>query len=235
LKKLTRSGVGLCLLVASLALFPDGCDCGSGLSGGGGQGTAGTGGAAGRGGQGGAAAGSGGARLDASADTSVNDAGSSCSFGQASSQATASDLGLFGTPAYFNGGQPLPAGTYVLTYVDGCMKYGSGQGWTVDAYADGSDGWWLIGATTTDKILVLPGTVGYAVGSGAFAAFDDCVAASLLSAPVTFTFGGGVLGVWLQDTPYSDNTAGENDRNPSWRLDLASCGDGGAPADGAAD
>jgi hypothetical protein len=159
----------------------------------------------------------------------ATDAGMTCSFGQASSQATASDLSLFGTPAYFNGGQPIPAGTYRITYVDGCMKYGSGQGWTVNAYADGSDGWWLVGATTGDKILVLPGTVGYAPGSGAFDMFDDCVAASQLSAPVTFLHQAGVLGVWLQDSPYSDNTAGQDDRNPSWRLDgVGTCGDGGA-------
>jgi hypothetical protein len=156
------------------------------------------------------------------------DAGMTCSFGQASSQATANDLSLFGTPAYFNGGQPIPAGTYRITYLDGCMKYGSGQGWTVNAYANGSDAWWLVGATTTDKILVLPGTVGYAPGSGAFDMFADCVAASQLSAPVTFNHPGGVLGVWLQDSPYSDNTAGEDDRNPSWRLDgVGICGDGG--------
>jgi hypothetical protein len=156
------------------------------------------------------------------------DGGPTCSFGQASSQATADDLALFGTEAYFNGGLPIPAGDYRITYVDGCMKYGSGQGWTVNAYANGSDGWWLVGATTTDKILVLPGTVGYASGSGAFDVFADCVAASHLSAPVTFTHTGGVLGVWLQDSPYSDNTAGEDDRNPSWRLDGIGCTDGGA-------
>jgi hypothetical protein len=40
---------------------------------------------------------------------------------------------------------------------------------------------------------------------------------------VTFTHTGGVLGIWLQDSPYTDNTAGENDRNPSWRLDGLDC------------
>jgi hypothetical protein len=157
----------------------------------------------------------------------AKDAGPSCAFGQASSQATATDLDLFGTPAYFNDDQPIPAGTYRLTYLDGCMKYGSGQGWTVNAYADGRDGWWLVGATTSDKILVLPGTIGYAPDAGAFSDFASCVAASLLSPPVTFTHTGGVLGIWLQDSPYSDNTAGENDRNPSWRLDGIACTDAG--------
>ncbi|HVT08891.1 MAG TPA: hypothetical protein VHO67_15640, partial [Polyangia bacterium] len=184
-------------------------------AGGGGTATAGT-----AGGTAGSAGGAGGA-------AGSPDAGAGCSYGVASSQATTSQLNLFGTPAYFNGGQPLPAGHYVITYVDGCMKYGSGQGWTVNAYADGRDGWWLVGATTADKYVVLPGTVGYAAGAGAFDAFEDCVTASKLSAPVTFTHAGGVLGIWLQDTPYSDNSAGENDRNPAWRLDRTDCADAG--------
>ena len=162
-------------------------------------------------------------------DAGTKDAQPSCTFGQAASQASATDLGLFGTPAYFNNDQPLPAGTYRLTYVDGCMKYGSGQGWTVNAYANGTDAWWLVGATTADKILVLPGTAGYAPDAGAFSDFASCVAASLLSAPVTFNHTGGVLGVWLQDNPYSDNTAGEDDRNPTWRLDGVDCTDAGTP------
>jgi hypothetical protein len=162
-------------------------------------------------------------------DAGTKDAGPGCTFGQAASQATATDLNLFGTPEYFNNGQPIPAGSYRLTYVDGCMMYGPGQGWTVNAYANGSDGWWLVGATTSDKILVLPGTIGYAPDAGAFSDFASCVAASLLSPPVTFTHTGGVLGIWLQDNPYTDNTAGENDRNPSWRLDGLDCTDAGAP------
>lgn len=162
-------------------------------------------------------------------DGAAKDAGPSCTFGQAASQASASDLNLFGTPAFFNNDQPLAAGTYRLTYVDGCMKYGSGQGWTVNAYANGTDAWWLVGATTADKILVLPGTAGYAPDAGAFSDFASCVAASLLSAPVTFTHTGGVLGVWLQDSPYSDNTAGQDDRNPTWRLDGVDCTDAGTP------
>jgi len=203
---------------------------GGGTAGGGtaGRGTAGAGGVAGGGGTaaGGTAGAAGGGAAGAGGAGSP-DAGAGCSYGVASSQATTSQLNLFGTPAYFNGGQPLPAGHYVITYVDGCMKYGSGQGWTVNAYADGHDGWWLVGATTGDKYVVLPGTIGYAAGSGAFDAFEDCVTASKLSAPVMFTHAGGVLGIWLQDSPYSDNSAGENDRNPAWRLDRTDCTDAG--------
>jgi hypothetical protein len=209
--------------------------------GGGGGGQAGGAGAAGaQGGAGGLAGSAAGAGGNAgaggvAADAGSADAGAACSYGVAASQATANDLSLFGTPAYFNDGQPVPAGTYVVTYVDGCMKYGSGQAWTVNAYADGTDGWWLIGATTSDKILVLPGTVGYVAGSGGFDVFEDCVSASKLSAPVTFTHAGGVLGVWLQDTPYSDNSAGTDDRNPAWSLRRVDCADGGATDSGVTD
>jgi hypothetical protein len=148
----------------------------------------------------------------------VTDAPMNCSFGEVTSEATADDLSLFGTPVYFNGGTSLPAGTYVVSYVDGCMKYSAGQGWTVNAYADGSDGWWLIGASTDDKKLVLPGNIGFQVGAGGFAMFEDCVAASTAARPETFEHAGGQLGIWLQDSPYTDNLAGEGGRNPKWSL-----------------
>jgi hypothetical protein len=35
---------------------------------------------------------------------------------------------------------------------------------------------------------------------------------------VEFDFDGGPLGVWLNDTPYLDNVAGDNGRNPAWSL-----------------
>jgi len=34
----------------------------------------------------------------------------------------------------------------------------------------------------------------------------------------------------LQDSHYTDNTAGENDRNPAWRLERLDCSDGGVDA-----
>jgi hypothetical protein len=139
--------------------------------------------------------------------------------GDASSDATANDLSLFGTPVFFDGGQTLPAGTYEVTYLDGCIHYGSGQGWTVNAYdAGGCCNWWLIGATTSDQRLVLPGTIGWQAGAGAFNDFEECVAASLVVPPVTFEHAGGPLGIWLRDSPYSDNSAGLDGRNPKWRL-----------------
>jgi hypothetical protein len=159
-------------------------------------------------------------RADArpNADVRVADAATSCSFGEVASEATADDLSLFGTPVYFNGGMPLPAGTYVVSYVDGCMKYSAAQDWTVNAYADGSDGWWLIGTSTADKKLVLPGNIGFLVGQGGFSMFEDCVTASKAAPPETFEHAGGQLGIWLQDDPYTDNLAGEGGRNPKWSL-----------------
>jgi hypothetical protein len=158
------------------------------------------------------------ARFDGGPDVRATDGAPSCSYGEGASEASADDLSLFGTPVYFNGGAALPAGTYVVSYVDGCMKYSGAQGWTVNAYADGSDGWWLIGASTADKKLVLPGNVGFLVGAGGFAMFEDCVAASKAAPLETFEHAGGPLGIWLQDNPYTDNVAGEGGRNPQWSL-----------------
>jgi hypothetical protein len=147
-------------------------------------------------------------------------AASECTVGTATSLATDGSLDLFGEVVSFGGGADLPAGRYRVTYVDGCMKYSSTQAWTIHAYASGSSGWWLVGASTADKVLMPPGTVGYATSNGAYAAFADCVAANLALPPAEFDFAGGPLGVWLQDSPYTDNVAGEGGRNPKWSLTL---------------
>lgn len=80
--------------------------------------------------------------------------------------------------------------------------------------------------------MVPPGTIGYAPGAGAFTSFDDCVAASRAVAPVEFELATEQrVGVWLLDSPYSDNMAGVEGNNPRWRLDNISfpgCGDAGA-------
>jgi hypothetical protein len=126
---------------------------------------------------------------------------------------------VFGTIVRFAGGKSLPAGHYRVEYVDGCMKYSGNQGWSVHAYRDGTDAWWLVGETTSDRIVMPPGTVGFLVGAGGFATFDACVAANRnLAAAVEFDFKGGRLGVWLRDDPYVDNIAGENGRNPRWKI-----------------
>jgi hypothetical protein len=146
-----------------------------------------------------------------------------CDFGEASSAGTNEELNLFGQVVYFADGESLPAGRYRIEYVDGCMKYGGGQDWTIHAYANGSFGWWFVGETTAQQIVLPPGTVGYAASGGAYATFDECVAANLLLAPVEFDFVGGKLGVWLQDSPYSDNVAGVDNRNPKWSLVRLNC------------
>lgn len=192
----------------------------------------GTGGSGGSGGDD-ASAGSGGTGGVSEDDAQVesdapSDAEVTCNIGEATSEATASDLSLFGTPVYFNDGDSIPPGTYRISYVDGCMKYGGGQGWTVNAYDQGGCcHWWLIGANTSDTILVPPGTIGFAAGSGAFADFQECVTASRAAPAKDFEHAGGKLGIWLQDSPYTDNSAGEGG-NPKWKLErLGACVDGG--------
>jgi len=124
----------------------------------------------------------------------------------------------FGATTWWNGGASVPAGHYRVTYEDGCMKYSqSGQGWTVNAYANGPDTLYLVGAGNA-VMSPAPGTVGFYVNQGAFASFDACVAANQNDAPLEFDFVGGPLGLWLADGPYTDNAAGENGRSPTYRL-----------------
>ncbi len=125
---------------------------------------------------------------------------------------------VFGSTVYWNGGAPLPAAHYRVTYVDGCMKYSSGQAWTVNAYADGPDTFFIVTDNAT-TIGPAPGTVGFFDGQGAFADFDACVSANVSQdTPFEFDFVGGEIGVSLSDNPYSDNVAGENGRSPTYRL-----------------
>jgi hypothetical protein len=155
-------------------------------------------------------------------DSSVTDA--SCGFGSAGNFATQSSLDLFGQTVFFVDGGPLPAGHYQIAYVDGCMKYSAPQDWTVNAYAEdaGNDHWWLVrNASGSDTVLTPPGTSGYLVDAGGYATFTDCVNANLLlDKPKEFDFDGGPLGLWLADSPYTDNVAGDNGRNPKWSLTL---------------
>jgi hypothetical protein len=130
------------------------------------------------------------------------------------------DALLKGTPLYFNGGNPVPPGMYSVSYTDGCMVYGGGQGWTINAFDQtGCCNWWLVGETTADLKLLLPGTTGIMSGAGAFDQFPDCVQASKLVPPRMFNqTAAGKLGVWLRDIFYDDNVGGEGGRNPRWSL-----------------
>jgi hypothetical protein len=130
---------------------------------------------------------------------------------------------IFGATVFANPGAPWPAGRYRISYVDGCMKYATvGQDWSVNAYANGSDGFWLVNGTHA-QLLVMPGTVGFLVGQGGFATFDECVTANHADAPLEFDFAGGELGVWLTDSPYTDNEVGEGGRNPTWQIASTTC------------
>ena len=145
----------------------------------------------------------------------------SCELGEVSSTGTNQNLDLFGNVVYFADGIELPSGRYRIKYVDGCMKYSSAQDWAVHAYPGAEpDGWWFVGEDQTHKIVVPPGSVGFLVSNGGFATFEECVAANRALPPSEFEFSGGKLGVWLQDSPYSDNLAGLDERNPKWMLTL---------------
>ena len=146
-----------------------------------------------------------------------------CTIGAAQSLGTDQNPDLFGQIAYYETGNALPAGRYRITYVDGCIKCSGSQDWTIHAYSDGSAAWWL-GAASGDKLIMPPGTVGYVSFNGAYTLFTDCVAANLLLAPIEFDFAGGQLGLWVADTNYGDNVAGDSGRNPAWKLErLGAC------------
>lgn len=143
-----------------------------------------------------------------------------CTLGAAGSVATDVQLDLFGEVVYFAKGQALPAGRYRVTYVDGCMKFNVLQPWTVNQNVGvGTDGWYLVGNSKSERVLLLPGTdvILPFLGYGDFAA---CVAGNLQQPPKEFDFAGGKLGVYLNDAPYTDNLSGEAGRNPKWELTL---------------
>lgn len=147
-----------------------------------------------------------------------------CFFGSAGSFATQADLNLFGQVVYYFDGGALPPGHYLVKNLGGCMKYNSTQAWSDQAYGPDAgseaDGFFFVGATTADRLLRPPGTVGFEVGSGGFASFSQCSGANEALPAVGWDFGGGPVGVWLLDDPYSDNIAGEDGGNPRWQLTL---------------
>ncbi|HMJ14292.1 MAG TPA: choice-of-anchor Q domain-containing protein [Polyangiaceae bacterium] len=144
--------------------------------------------------------------------------------GEAMSSAIAADPNQ---PVYFNGGSSLPAGTYQLSYVDGCMKYSGNYAWTIhtgSALSPLPAKWWLVRESPTERVLVPPGTVGYLPSNGAFADFAACVAANQEQPPIRFQHPGGRLAIWLSDDNYPDNVGGLDGRNPKWRLErLTTC------------
>jgi hypothetical protein len=176
------------------------------------------------------------AALDAVADATVD--ALECDLGTATNSAAATEPSLFGQIVPFADGASMPAGRYRIEYVGGCFKYASFQWWAIHADASGSLTWWLVGASSADRKVHLPGTIGFLPGTAGetgprngFATFAECVAANRAVAPVEYTHGGGPLAIWLADTNYPDNVGGEGGRNPEWRLIfLDACPpDAGAP------
>lgn len=149
-----------------------------------------------------------------------------CDFGTASNSAAVTNPQLFAQVIPFAGGASLPPGTYVLSYVDGCARYAPALWWSIHGHADGDVAWWLVGASSTERVRLLPGTVGLLPGTAGpgeangFERFDDCVAANLELDPITFEHAGGPLGIFQADIHYADNVSGEDGRNPRWRLVL---------------
>ncbi len=136
---------------------------------------------------------------------------------------------LFGAPVWFSGGASLDPGLYRLENRGGCMRYGAGQNWTSNAYANGDVSWWIIGSTTSARLLIPPGTVGFerVPGSvdrdvGSFSDFAQCDAANRAVPPLDFGFAGGKLGLYLRDDIYEDNSEGEDGKNPYWSLSVIS-------------
>lgn len=146
-----------------------------------------------------------------------SDIGDGCKLGEAGSFATDQMLNLFGEVVLFVKGKDLPKGRYRVVYEDGCMKYGPVFGWTVNNSTDGPEGWWLVSGSSSTKVKKLPGKD---TSFAYFSTLDECVAANKGVAPVEFEFDGGKLGIWLNDNPYTDNSAGDNGRNPKWKLTL---------------
>lgn len=126
---------------------------------------------------------------------------------------------VYGRVIYFGHGALLPRGRYRVAYVDGCMKYSGSQDWALHAYplgSPGNDHWWIVDGAR--RVVMPPGTVGFEVISGGFATFDECVAGNHALPATEFDFGGGLLGLWLEDRPYGDNLPGLDGRSPTWRL-----------------
>lgn len=112
----------------------------------------------------------------------------------------------------------LPVGAYRVTYLGGCMRYSPGQGWTVNAHDGEPASFFLVREDT--RWQRLPGTVGFAIGEGAFATEAECIGASRMQPSLQFELVAPQrLGVQLLDSGYLDNAATVA---PSWMLESLS-------------
>lgn len=155
------------------------------------------------------------------AEAGQSNSGAGCKLGAAGSFATDMNLDLFGDVVYFANGQNLPAGRYKVAFEDGCMKYNSSQPWTIHQdLGTGPKGWSLVGESSSQRVVLLPGTTTNFIFLGGYTSFEACVTANKALPAKEFDFAGGKLGIWVDDTPYNDNQAGEGGRNPKWSLSL---------------
>jgi hypothetical protein len=135
-----------------------------------------------------------------------------------------------------SGGTTFQPGDYEIQYGDGCMKYGTAQGWTVNAL--GPDYTWYIGTALGTKLPgpnnVPPGAFGFEKctnkpkGAGcAFDNYQDCVRYSKTLPPLSVTITTpSQLGVYLVDgangaNNYQDNVQGSTvsgGSNPNWSV-----------------
>ena len=131
------------------------------------------------------------------------------------------------TTSYFADGRSVPAGEYTLVYLDGCWKSGV-VAWTVNL---GGEGYSVVGGEPEERITMAPGTVGTFMTLGAYATYEECVAANVGRPGISFRFQGGPLGLKLESldplTLFILLQGGESvgGKSPTFRLTCAgSCG-----------
>lgn len=131
----------------------------------------------------------------------------------------------------FADGARFPAGRYRIEYVDGCRRYDNTAAWTLHASllaaglsAEGRGGCYIV-MSNDQAVEPAPGTAGVVVGegpdpAGAFASYEECVAANLKQAPLDLTLSAGTIGIMNAGDSSPDKTPGEaiGRRSPTYRL-----------------
>jgi hypothetical protein len=115
-----------------------------------------------------------------------------------------------------------------VTFVDGCLEFGSEVGgyyWTINdpgVYSGQQStiitdpgSCVLVGGSSMALVGALPGET--STGLPSYAA---CVTASKAVAPLDFQFAGGKLGIYVNDSLTADNIGGEGQCgvSPTWQL-----------------
>jgi hypothetical protein len=156
--------------------------------------------------------GDGGSLVDAGTDAGIPPCGTRTQVGIAVGDLSSGDVVYFSEDA-------LPAGDYRINYIGGCMRYSPSQGITVNASESATGPAWFLVEDDREGSR-LPGTVGFEVGSGAFATEAECIGASrVLASARIATPVARRLGVRLADTGYGDNSGAAP---PTWELESLS-------------